>query len=230
MVSTEILVLNFLLGLLASFSPCMFPLLPSYVAITVKTEQSSRNTLLSSLFLIAGILVVFGFFGLIINLLGSFLIRNYSSFAKLQSIILVIAGVIMIKTPNLITKIHLPIRIERFLFTENKNQNIYVFNFLVGLSYTIIAAPCAASIFITVWANFIGKSIIYQFFIVLSFSFGAGLPFIIMSLYIPQIRSDIIGKIHNAQRKISITLGIILIFVGLWLYTEVSPVEIPGLS
>ncbi|MHA2030855.1 MAG: hypothetical protein ACW99Q_15860, partial [Candidatus Kariarchaeaceae archaeon] len=151
-------------------------------------------------------------------------------FAKFQAVLFVIAGLLLIKTPSILYKIKLPDRFEAVLYSDNPNRNPFVFNFLIGLSYTVIAVPCAAGYFIVVWDTLVEVNFIDQFLIVLAFSFGAGLPFIIMSLYIPQVRSEIVGKIHNASRKISIVMGIILIIVAIWLFSEVAIVPVPSID
>ncbi|MHA2090200.1 MAG: cytochrome c biogenesis CcdA family protein [Candidatus Kariarchaeaceae archaeon] len=230
MVSVEVLVLNLLIGLVTAFSPCLFPLLPSYVAVTMKIEQSTKNTLFSSLFLIAGILTVFFSLSLVFDLFSDYLLRNYSSFAKFQAVLFVIAGLLLIRTPSILYKIKLPSRFEAILYSDNPNRNPFIFNFLIGLSYTVIAVPCAAGYFIVVWDTMLDVNFIDQFLIVFAFSLGAGLPFIIMSLYIPQVRAEIVGKIHNASRKISIVMGIILIIVAIWLFSEVAIIPAPSID
>ncbi len=222
MVSQSDLIINFFLGLGASFSPCLFPLLPSYVAVTMKSEKSKKTSLISSLALITGILIVFFSLGQIFDLVGSQLIKNYSSLATIQAVLLVIAGTLLIRTPSIMYKIKLPSRFESMLYREDDNRNLYYFNFLIGLAYTIIAAPCAGGFFLTTWTMLIGESLINQFFITLFFSLGAGLPFIIMSLYIPTIRADLVANIHDASNKIFKVLGIVLISVGIWLYVDVT--------
>ena len=39
MVLAELILTNFLLGLLSVFSPCLFPLLPSYIVVTLKEKS-----------------------------------------------------------------------------------------------------------------------------------------------------------------------------------------------
>ncbi|MHA2250590.1 MAG: cytochrome c biogenesis CcdA family protein [Candidatus Kariarchaeaceae archaeon] len=230
MVSEDVLIVNFLLGLLASFSPCLFPLLPSYVAITVRSKLTPKNTIISSFFLIAGILVVFFSLGLVTDKFGQFLLNNYSSFAKMEAILLFLAGILMIKTPSLLYKIKLPDRFERHLYSENEARNPFIFSFLVGLAYTVIATPCAAGFFLVSWDYLIGESFLNQFFIVLAFSLGAGLPFIVMSFYVPQVRGNVIDSLQNANQKITTALGVILILISIWLFSEVGTVPVPTID
>lgn len=217
MVSSELLTANIIIGLLSSFSPCLFPLLPSYLATQMKMKQSKMTSLLSSLALILGIVVVFFSIGFIANKFEQALIQNYFIFARIQAVILIIAGLILIKTPSFMYKIRLPSKLENFIYSENAQKNSILFSFILGLVYTIIAAPCAGALFLGVWSQLIGQTIIDQFLLVLFFALGAGLPFLAMSLFIEDITPKTIGRIHSTSSKISIILGIIFIMVGIWL-------------
>lgn len=217
MVSSELLTANIIIGLLSSFSPCLFPLLPSYLATQVKMKQSKMTSLMSSLALILGIVVVFFSIGFIANKFEQALIQNYFIFAKIQAAILIIAGLILIKTPSFMYKIRLPSKLENFIYSENTQKNSILFSFILGLVYTIIAAPCAGALFLGVWSQLIGQTIFDQFLLVLFFAIGAGLPFLAMSLFIEDITPKTIGKIHSTSSKITIILGIIFILVGIWL-------------
>ena len=210
-----------MLGLLSSFSPCLFPLLPTYVAINVKSESSQKQSFFSSIALILGILVVFLTLGLIVNAaFRVFLLRNYVTFARLQGSLIAVAGFFMIKTPKIFSKIQLPDRIYDMLYQDNVNRNPFLFSFGIGLIYTIIAAPCAGGYFLAVWSSLLGKTLLEQFILVLFFSIGAGFPFIFTSILLPQFRQDLMMKLHNASHKISVGLGIMLILAGIWLFTS----------
>lgn len=214
----------FSFGLLSSFSPCLFPLLPSYVATSVRAKQSQKQAILSSLALISGIIVVFFLIGLVSStFLGAFLLDNVQILATIQAALLVIAGLIMIRTPSFIYKIRLPSKIENAIYDEEKSKNMYLFNFILGLLYTIIAAPCAAGYFLAVWGFMLDISLLDQFLLVVIFSIAAGLPFLVMSLFLPEIQGETIGKIHSTSSTLSKIMGVIFVGVGIWLYLDVNP-------
>lgn len=219
----ELIVLNIVIGLLSAFSPCLFPLLPSYVALTLRSNQSRTTTFFSSFALIGGILTVFFSLGLVANLIGQFLLRNYSLFARIQGGLLIVAGLIMIKTPNFIYRISLPDSIENKLFNSDEDHNPLLFSYLVGLLFTIIAAPCASGYFLVAWTSLIGQNLINQFLLVIAFSLGAGFPFVLMSILTPELKGDIVGKVRQTSAGITIVLGMILVAVGAWLFIKVTP-------
>lgn len=224
LISSLTLFLSF--GLLSSFSPCLFPLLPSYVATAVRAKQSKKQAFISSLFLILGILIVFFLIGMFSKFIGDFLLQNLPLFSRIQGGLLIIAGLIMLKPPGFIYNIRLPDKIQQAIYNEESAKNMYIFSFGLGLVYTIIAAPCAAGYFLVVWFMLAKFLLLEQLILVAAFSLGAGLPFIIMSLYLPQLSGGTIGKIHSASSKITLVLGLIFVAIGIWLIIDTSTISI----
>ena len=208
MISTINLTLNFLFGMLVTFSPCLFPVLPTFVAYSVKSNQSRKNSITSSLGLITGILVIFLIIGSVTNLIGMFLLNNYSKFAIIQSTILIIAGILLIKTPSLIYKIKLPNKFQKILDGDTEISNPFIMGFMLGLVFALIAAPCASGFFIYIWGGLIGKSFLDQFLLVLAFGIGIGLPFLLIGFFMPNIGGETIGKIHQFNKYVSVLLGL----------------------
>ncbi|MHA2274915.1 MAG: cytochrome c biogenesis CcdA family protein [Candidatus Kariarchaeaceae archaeon] len=215
--------LNFALGLLATFSPCLFPLFPTYVAIVTKSGYSKSRSLFSSFSLIAGVLLVFLSLTFLTNqAFRSFLIDNYVSFATLQAIFLMVAGILMLRPPLFLSKIQIPAWFYKMISNEEKEPNPYLVSFILGLLYTIIAAPCAGGYFFAFWNNLLGLAFVEQFILVLMFSLGAGTPFLIASVIMPEFGQDLTMRFQDASHKISQILGIMLIIVGFWLLSTVS--------
>lgn len=221
MAFAELIVANITLGILSSFSPCLFPLLPSYIATQLKLKQSKFVSFLSSLALITGIIIVFLAIGLLSNSISGALLKNYATFATIQSLLLIFAGILLIKTPQFMYNIRLPEKLEAFLYNENAQRNSIFFSFILGLVYTIIAAPCAGALFLTVWNMLLGQSFVNQFILVFFFAVGAGFPFLFISLFVDELQPKTIGKIHSASSNISLFLGIIFVILGLYLLKDV---------
>lgn len=220
--TTSILWQSILLGLLASFSPCLFPLMPSYLAIVANDNNAGRGKIfLSMLLLGAGIMIVFTLFGLLFNVaIGSFLIRNFGIFAIFQSILLITIGLLMIKTPQFIYNIQLPSSLNNILYKDGVQSRIGLLSFLVGLFYTIIALPCAFGYFILSWSLVLEATLIVKLFAFLAFTIGAIFPFMVIGLFIPELKSNFSGKIQQGSNYLKIALGfIILILGGYFLYT-----------
>ncbi|OLS19449.1 MAG: hypothetical protein HeimC2_41290 [Candidatus Heimdallarchaeota archaeon LC_2] len=218
----ELLIVNFILGVLSSLSPCLFPLFPSYVALSLKNEPSKKSGIGSSLSLIVGIVTVLLAFTLIMNYtIISFLISNYLYFAMGQGILLILAGILLIKTPAIIYNIKIPSSIENWLFSDKK-KNFITMSYVLGILYTIIAAPCALGYFLGVISTVVNKQIIEQLFLITSYSFGAGLPFFLYAIFSPILSSNSIDGFHRFSNKASKIIGGVILFLGAWMMYNLS--------
>ena len=141
-----LLSLAFVSGLITSFQPCLFPLLPTYFSYMnsyKKGKISVQEGVTVSFFLTLGILVVFLALALLIKLgqtaISAFLNNNAVNFNFLLAIILVIIGVLMISGKEMTLFYKLP-GFSTFLVSENPENNL-IASFGLGLAYTLIAAP-----------------------------------------------------------------------------------------
>lgn len=215
---TTIIFLAATFGLLSALSPCLFPLFPNYVAVSMKRKSNLLSSVGSALLLTAGILTVLLLFAWFASYtLTSFLIRNYLYFAVFQASILIISGIILVKTPSIIYNIKLPQKIENWIFSEDDSKNFFVISYVLGLIFTIIAAPCASGYFLSVLAMSISRVFIEQLIVLLSYSLGAGLPFLVFSVFNVTVSGETIGKIHWLNNRLSLLLGSILIITGGWI-------------
>ena len=218
----EIIIFNFILGVLSSLSPCLFPLFPSYIALSLKNEPSKKSGIASSLSLIVGIVTVLLAFTLIMNYtIISFLISNYLYFAIGQGILLIIAGILLLKTPAIIYNIKIPSRIENWLFSD-KEKNFMTMSYVLGVLYTIIAAPCALGYFLGVISTLVNRQILEQFFLITSYSIGAGLPFLLYAIFSPILSSNSIDGFHKFSTSASKIIGGIILILGSWMIYNLS--------
>ena len=221
MISTGTVFLNYVLGVLSSFSPCLFPLLPTYLVVVTKKGQSKLTTLYSTLGLILGVTIVFSLLGTIVNVsLKLFLLNNYVLFARTQAVMIILAGLVLLTHPTFLYKISLPQKMQNFLF-DSEGRNPFIFSFVLGLLYTIIAAPCAGGYFFAVWASLINITVFEQTFLVMAFSLGAGTPFILASMIFTGENNTTAIRIRQSGNRISQIMGVILCLSGLYLLLDV---------
>ncbi len=166
----------FFAGFLASLTPCVYPLIPVSVGYIIGNAQNSKSqALLLSLFYVTSMAVTYSFLGILAVLTGSI-------FGKFSSIPLV----------NLISGIFIFIfglfMFDLFGFNLSfKNLKLPVFkkfNFaaalLLGLVSGLMISPCLTPILGAILAYLsTTKNIFYGGFLLLSFSYGMGLIFIL---------------------------------------------------
>ncbi len=216
----EIFIVQFPLGILTALSPCLFPLLPSYLALIAKDSQFSKlRVLISLLLLLTGLMIVYTIFGLIASALVSltqFMLRNVTLFAIFQGALLIIIGLGMIWTPSFIRNLETPDLLNK-IFSYDENVNLPLASFLVGISFTLIATPCAASYFFFSWTQaallpFPEKILSYGIFV-----FGASVPFLIIAILTPELKATFIQDLNRSSESIKKFIGIVVILSGFWL-------------
>ncbi len=211
-----ILTFNFLLGILSSFSPCLFPLLPTFMAAQVRKEKppSLLESIGTTITLMAGlmtVLLLLAFFST--ATLRIFFINNFVLFQRIQAILLIILGILLVSNISFGVAIELPQKLEEFIYSDDP-KNAYAFAFALGISYTIIAAPCALGYFLALWTTILQMNPIEQLINILVFAAGAGLPFLIVSSIAP---SEKMQGFRQKYKTFKLIVGAVLIASGAYL-------------
>lgn len=207
--------LSFLEGIITFISPCLLPMLPIY--LTYFAGQNAEPHLSVVLRNAAGF--IFGF-TLLFMLLGAFagqlgtLLREYSFFVNL------LCGIVMILFGlNFMELIRIPfvnqVREVRAKEILTGFPSAMLFGIVFALSWT----PCVGT--------FLGTALMLAaeaedamkgMFMLLSFSLGLGVPFLISAVLIQKLKSTF-AFIRRHYRFINIVSGLLLIILGIMLAT-----------
>lgn len=165
--------ISFATGVISILSPCILPILPIFVGVSLKSK--SRLNLLS---FIGGLLSIFV---LIIFLTGFFtsVVYQYVPFVRLiAAIILLIIGILMFFDYSI-----------SFKSLKNVNNNdSFTSSFLMGLLTSVSWAPCYSSYLISLMALLISSaSTFYAVFNIVLYCIGFGLTLVVLSLLISKI-------------------------------------------
>jgi cytochrome c-type biogenesis protein len=215
----------FIAGLLSFLSPCVFPLIPSYVMyITgisyadMQAEHPShvirQKAILHSLFFICGFTVVFVLLGASATYIGSFLSAHAIIIRKVGGVLLVLLG---IHVTGLF-----PIK---FLLGE-KRVNIqhkpagYAGSFLVGIAFAAGWTPCIGPILAAILAVAATEESVYQgIALLLLYSLGLGVPFFLSALAMNKFMA-VFNRFKKFIHVFEIITGILLMVVGVLIYTN----------
>jgi cytochrome c-type biogenesis protein len=214
----------FIAGLLSFFSPCVIPLMPSYISyITgITFGELTREVLpgkirvltaLHSLFFILGFTAVFVMLGLSFTLLGSFILKNSRMIEKIGGIIVILFGLQIAGAINL-----------NFLRREKKFEIKakplgYLGSFLVGATFSLGWTPCVGPILssILILSSTAGE-VKRGVALLLSYSLGLGLPFFLSSILVNNFLGYF-GRIKRYLGAISVISGIFIVIVGILILT-----------
>ncbi|MCL5023138.1 MAG: cytochrome c biogenesis protein CcdA [Nitrospirae bacterium] len=217
--------LAFFAGVLSFLSPCVLPLVPSYVSfitgisfedLTADTDRRRIRylTVTNSLAFILGFSAVFMALGASSSAVGRILFEY-------QEWIRIIGGVLVIIFGLFVAGF---LRLD-FLMKDKKVHLTgkpvgYLGTFLVGMTFAAGWTPCIGPILGTIllYASAQGSAF-YGFKLLAVYSIGLALPFFVSSLAINSFLSYS-KKIMRSMRVIMIISGVLLILFGIMLLTN----------
>lgn len=220
---SEIL-LGFYLGLATSFAPCLFPVLPSFLAFLTGGDTNRKRGVLTSLAVVAGILTVFLILGLILDFFNDvytdFFNPNYVNFRFFEGVLLVVFGLFYAFNKNFGSGFFASLS-DRAQQTISKIENPWITAFVIGLFFSVLAAPCAIILFVTVFTLIIGApTLVAKLGISLAFSIGIGLPFLMMGALVPSLKESLTNSQQNIFRYMPYLTGTVIVLVGVFLIVD----------
>jgi len=217
--------LAFLAGVLSFLSPCVLPLVPSYVSfitgvsfkdLTVGTDKKRIRylTLTNSAAFIAGFSSVFMALGVSSSAVGQVLFA-YVDFIRIAGGIIVIIFGLFIAG---FLRMDFLMRDKKFRLSGKPAG--YIGTFIVGATFAAGWSPCIGPILgtILVYAGSKGSAL-YGFQLLAVYSLGLALPFLISALAI-NVFLSYSPKIAKSMRVIMIASGLLLIIFGVLLLTD----------
>jgi cytochrome c-type biogenesis protein len=223
--SITALFFSLLMGVVSFASPCILPLIPSYVSYITgisfdelvgpdSRRKNIRSTLFHSLAFVAGFTVIFVLLGASASIAGQLMIEHLGTIRIAGGILMIVLGlfvsdVIPIPFLQQDAKIHLKHRPAG-----------YVGTFVVGVIFAAGWTPCtgpflAAALMQAAQAETMATGMIFLVF----YSLGIGIPFILSAMAISAFLSSF-KKLKEYFRAIKIVSGAILIIMGILLITD----------
>lgn len=218
-------IVAFLAGLAYFLSPCVLPLVPSYISyITGISFEELREggskesvrlvTIIHSLLFIAGFSLVFIILGASASFLSQFLSQYLPLVRKVGGVLIVILGFFIagwLKIPFLMRERH---------WKLSHRPAGYFGSGLIGISFAAGWTACSTPILsaILIYTS-TGKTIQTGIVLLTAFSLGLALPFFLSSLTINSFLT-FFKRIKKYLRTIEIISGILLIIFGILVFTN----------
>ena len=205
-------IITFVEGIISFISPCMLPMLPLYISYFAgensgPTDTNRKSTTLSRAFaFVVGFTLIFTLLGVFAGSIGSFLM-------KYQNIVNIVCGLVIIYFGLSYLNI---VHISFFKGISSKLEVKGLFSaFLFGMIYSVSLTPCVGA--------FLGSALMLASstggavkgaLLLLTYSLGLGIPFLISALLIEQLQSafTFIKKHYNIINTIC---GVFLILMGI---------------
>jgi cytochrome c-type biogenesis protein len=214
--------LAFLGGLLSFISPCVLPLVPSYVSFVtgISFEELTNGNgnekalkkviILNSLFFIAGFSSVFILIlGTSAQLFGSFFMQYQDIVRKVGGVVIILLGIHIMGIINF----NILQREKRLHFFREKPAG-FVGSFFVGIGFAAGWTPCIGPILSAIFTVAATSPNPWSgMMLFVAYSFGLAIPFFLTSLGISTFLKHF-NKLKKHMRLISIVTGIFLIITG----------------
>ena len=217
------IIVAFIGGLVSFLSPCMLPIIPGFLTYLAGTSlgesQSKRKDIfLNSLFFVLGFSLIFAILGVLLNsILATVAYDVQVWLARIGGGIIIFFGL------YLVGLIQIPFLEREYKFkVGGKFKSKYLTSFLFGSALAAGWTPCVGVAF----GSILGIAAIkpgIAFYLLLSYSIGLGVPFLLVGLFTSQA-SNFIAKVTiryaDLFKYINIIFGIILIALGILAFTQ----------
>lgn len=213
--------LTFIEGILTFISPCILPMLPIYfLYLAGENDQNLKQLnpgksrlLINSIGFVIGFTVVFTVLGATATSLGHFLANHRSLLEKISGIVMIVFGLNFIG----ILKLNF-INMEKRIDFQFKSLG-FISSIIFGMVFVFGWSPCLSSFLGSALALASNSKTIFQgILLLLFFSIGLGIPFIITSIIFEKVKGAF-KQIQSHSRTISIVSGALLIIAGILVFT-----------
>ncbi|HMA01470.1 MAG: cytochrome c biogenesis CcdA family protein [Gemmatimonas sp.] len=213
------LLVAFSAGLLSFLSPCVLPLVPSYVTfiteMSLEEVRSARRTaLVHALLFVIGFSLIFIALGATASVLGRVLFVARAWIARIGGALIIVFGLYLLGAFNV------------RLLSQDKRVHLadkplgYLGTVLVGLAFGAGWTPCIGPILGSILIYSSSTADLHRGLLLLTaYSAGLAIPFIIAALAIDRFLAAF-ARYRGAMKWVNRVGGVVLIAAGLLLVTS----------
>ncbi|MFC0189917.1 cytochrome c biogenesis CcdA family protein [Fictibacillus aquaticus] len=208
-------------GLLSFFSPCIFPLIPAYVAHLTggdirdgKVHMEKKTVMARSILFILGFSLIFVLMGASASVVGQWFAQYREFVEKISGLLIIVFGFQMLGWLQLTFLMK-----EKSWGNKSKSDANPIRSFLLGLAFGSGWTPCVglalSSILLMAGSADTVNSGMLMLWV---YSLGLGIPFLFISITVTYSFAAV-KKINKWLPKISKVNGAIMVGMGLLLFT-----------
>ena len=209
----------FVAGLVSFLAPCILPLIPGFLAYlagtgTSEADSNRKEIFLNSVFFVLGFSTVFSVLGVLLNSVLEAIAYDVQLWlgrvggATIIFFGLYLAGLIKIKF----------LEQEHKITVKKKFKSRYLTSFVFGSAFAVGWTPCVGAALGAIFGLAATNPGI-ALYLLLAYSLGLGLPFLIVGLFSVQA-SHWIKKYAGITKWVNIVFGLLLVMLGVLIFTQ----------
>lgn len=213
----------FVSGLLSFFTPCILPLVPSYIiyisGITVRDMSTPaadhrKKVFIHSLLFVLGFSFVFVALGISSSLIGRFLLQYQGYIIRIGGVVLIVLGLFYLDI------LRIPFFNRQYMLQLEQKPIGLFGSFMVGITFSLGWTPCVGPALssILIVASMAGRAS-HGAYLLSLYSLGLAIPFLVSSLLFDKL-FFLLKKYSFVSRYAVRALGILLIIIGLLMVTS----------
>jgi cytochrome c-type biogenesis protein len=204
-------------GMVATFNPCGFAMLPAYLSYFLGLEGEQDDAPDASILralavgasMTAGFLVVFGVLGLVLEPALTTINRRLPWVTILLGLVLVAIGVAMLAGRTI------SVRLPSFGRGAESRELSSVF--LFGISYALVSLSCTLSLFTAAISTTVqDENLVAGILAFLAYGLGMGLVLMVITLAIALARQSLVRNLRRVLPYINRVSGALLVLAGLY--------------
>ena len=205
--------ISFLEGIITFISPCLLPMLPIYISYFAGGgERTTAKTLKGAVGFVTGFTIVFVTLGALAGTVGSFLREYQTTVNIISGLIVIIFGLNFLG----VFKLNIFKGNQRSVKTDNMG---FFSAMLFGIIFSVGWTPCVGA--------FLGSALMLAsqqghiaegMLMLLSYSLGLGIPFILSAVLIDYLKSAF-NWIKRNYKIINLISGSLLVIIGIMMAT-----------
>mgnify|MGYP002560891977 CR=1 FL=1 len=205
--------ITFLEGIITFISPCLLPMLPIYISYFAGGgERTTAKTLKGAVGFVTGFTIVFVMLGALAGTVGSFLREYQTTVNIISGLIVIIFGLNFLG----VFKLNIFKGNQRSVKTDNMG---FFSAMLFGIIFSVGWTPCVGA--------FLGSALMLAsqqghiaegMLMLLSYSLGLGIPFILSAVLIDYLKSAF-NWIKRNYKIINLISGSLLVIIGIMMAT-----------
>ncbi|MBI2546381.1 sulfite exporter TauE/SafE family protein [Candidatus Woesearchaeota archaeon] len=209
----------FLAGIVSFLSPCVLPIIPGFLAYLSGTSFDNPagarwRIFFNSVAFVLGFSLVFALLGVLLNtVLDRIAYSTQLWLSRIGGIIIILFGLYLLG----LIKVNFLER-EHKLKVKKRFSITYVTSFIFGAAFAVGWTPCVGAVLGSIFALAVSNPGT-SFLLLSSYAVGLGIPFLLVGLFSAQALT-FINKLGPFLRYFNIVIGILLIILGILVFTQ----------